>query len=253
MRTLTLAALLLTIHPPSYSQAPNSEAPYTVVDGTLLLKDPFGGHFEKLVHPRFAAKQPLPPEEGDNKSTKIKVPRFRGSDQGNAPWCWACCVSMILYHQGIEKSACQVVSDTLRKNCCSLFAPPSCWTPGNLQAALLRYHIPTQTQFHYGQNLRRAAVELVRELRKGNPIALILQQKPPLKPGQTGSHSTVIYGVEGLYQPHPHKLKFIMYDPVIGPTKVTAKELLYYSNGPQNPRYRWVASVKVLNKTSPAR
>jgi hypothetical protein len=56
----------------------------------------------------------------------------------------------------------------------------------------------------------------------------------------------VAYGVEGLNQPNPQKVRLILYDPVIGAQKIRPSELLHYSNGPQSPNYQWVATVKIL-------
>lgn len=241
-RIATLCLVLLT----PLAQGNQTELPYSLAQDTLILKDPFGGHFESMVHPGPSPRLSPPIEEGDTSGSKIKLPRFRGSTQGNAPWCWACCTAMVLYHQSIQKTPCQIVSDTLGKNCCSFFASTSCWTPGNLQTALLRYGIHTQTEFHPDSQLHQRTVDVVKELKKGLPVVLILLEKGTPQLGRSGAHSLVAYGVEGLHQPDPKKVRLILYDPVIGPHKVRPSNLLHYSNGPQNPSYRWGATVKIL-------
>lgn len=245
-RTATLLLLLLG---PLKSQAlasqNHTELPYSLSENTLLLKDPFGGHLESVVQSWPSRFFPAHPE-GDTPSSRIKLPRFRGSTQGNAPWCWACCTAMVLYHQGIQKNPCQIVSETLGKNCCSIFASPSCWTTGNLQGALLRYGIKTLTESQHHKTLAQKTADIIRELKKGLPTVLILREKSVPKPGRSGAHSIVAYGVEGLNQPNPRKLRLILYDPVVGSQKVRPAELLHYSNGPQAPIYHWSSTVKIL-------
>ena len=214
----------------------------TISGGTLVLKDPFGGHFEAVTYPGPNANYQKENQKGDTNNS-IKLEKFQGSTQGNAPWCWACCASMVLYHQGLKKTPCQIVTDTLNKNCCSLFASPKCWTPGNVQYAINHYGIPTQTLHESSTPLKTKLLEVLHQLKKGQPTVLILLQLGKPAPNTAGAHSIVVYGIEGLYQKDPRKVKLIVYDPVCGSQKVEVTKLYAYTNGTHSPVYRWAQSI----------
>lgn len=210
---------------------------------TLILKDPFGGHFENFTDlPSFS--------KGDQPSSKLQLPRFRGQDQGSAPWCWAACASMVLYHAGLKLKPCEIVSQTLNKNCCDFFMSPSCYTPGNVQNALRMFQVYTAT-IPMQPSLTEATRQVKKELQNGKPVIIVLRPQTPSK-GRT-SHVIVIYGIEGLHQQVAENVKFVAYDPLTGGTKLRPRELLNYSNMPNGYVYTWSSTVKITHRSNEAK
>jgi len=203
--------------------SPNPTSPLYSQSGTaILLKDPFGGHYEKVIKTACSS-----PHLGDT----LQIPNFRGKKQGTAPWCWAAAASMMIYHKGIDQNPCQVVSRTLQKDCCSwrskLLGDWKCWKGGSVQKALAAYGIPNSSA---QGSLPALFQKILQELQLGRPVTLILQNLQFRgRPGEHPLHAVVAYGAKNL-PPSAKPTELILFDPINGVHSVSEAGLSEYKN-----------------------
>lgn len=236
-------ALLLLSQTPLWAQTSLEEgAPLVLRSQTdLLLIDPFGGHYEKVT--KAGPQQPM---VGDN----VQVESFRGEKQGTAPWCWAAAASMMLYHKGIDQNSCQIVSRSLKRNCCSwqskFLGDWACWKGGSVQTALSSYGVDTQTLSNLSKNEKIASV--LDELLNGRPTTLLMENtKFVNRPGQHAFHAIVAYGAKNLPGTSTKPLELVLYDPLTGVTSLPTEQLFKYRNNWEKGAnsYRWHSLIRL--------
>jgi len=248
MASLCLLGILALTNPQTVKARTHTKAPletnHLVVETphSILLKDPFGGHYEEIINIGARILQ------GDN----LKIPAFQGKKQGTAPWCWAASAAMMLYHTGLKKDPCTIASEYLRQDCCSwtskLLGKWDCWKGGDVAGALRHYGMPTQTFRKSHHNAKQKEELVINELKKGKPSTLLLEcTNFKDGPGRYKYHAVVVYGASNLNS-HPNSLKFLIYDPLTGPTATPVATLDSYKNDHNRGAcsYRWHSTL-ILN------
>jgi len=200
----------------------------------LLLKDPFGGHYEYITE-NFLPQ----PDQGDS----VTIPNFKKANQGTAPWCWAACASMLLYNKGIKQSPCEIVSLSLGRTCCSLkskiLGDWECWEGGSVASALSSYGIKSTSKTG---SIPEMAREVLKQLHAGKPAALVVTNKNFYnRPGTYKNHTVIAYGANNLNNSPSEPLELVLYDPVCGVVTASLSQLENYKNDWEKgaPSYRW--------------
>jgi len=211
---------------------------------SILLKDPFGNHYESVTQPG--------PYTGLYSTTQgdiNKLPQFKGQKQGTAPWCWAAAASMMLYSHAIKKTPCQIVSESLKRDCCSwktkILGDWKCWVGGDVSRTLTHYGIPSYTIPVLSQSPTQKAELVLNELQKGKPTTLILRRTTIPNSKGFWFHAVVAYGASHFEPNSKAPLELIVYDPLVGAVTVTPQELQAYRNNfdKNGAIYTWYSTI----------
>jgi len=155
---------------------------------------------------------------------EYELPPFEHEFQGNAPWCWAATVKMVLSHYKRDVDTCEVVSKTLGKSCCGWFSSAACWVGSSpiqgLRAYGINYKYIKFTPNYETTATIKLAEEVIRQIRKGNMPILRFNNVIPGYPG----HVAVVSGVDGVH--NPSTLRFHVMDPALGNYYISARNLL---------------------------